>query len=468
MKFKRESKEKNESRIRAIEETLKNPRALIPDCLDRGMFCPFTAYEKKLSGQVDLLKFSKSHDEFLRGLGETTRAINDDDLSFSGLLKTPHGTATFFKKGDTDQYVLAGIQNGKHDVFRMLAFSKIVLSGKSVIYSAGSYYRATCKSTPPEGLFLENLLNEEGVEYLKNTDGIIEIGDCEDYFEILIFGSVMVRVSKLSKIHTIVRIQKYLLCKNPMNVFSFYINSLSKFSHKGEEELFLSYISGNITDSDFYSQILSGRKNLAKQSGLFIIGTSTYPNINAFLQALELNLREIEAIESLWPGGEGIYLDDKSRRKLYETLWPEIGEQIVDSLYPGLRENHKDVMKGNPLEILDRIEKAKRLEETEKDMHLDPWSEASKQIADLIVIGISEKPDDIADYISKMNMGTGDSQAVAYCFQEIYKITKAQSWKISQDAEVKGRMLITYVKQILDKSTKDTNSVFQDISKLIR
>ena len=126
MSYKRESRERNEARIRNIEETLKHPKALVPDCLDKVMFCPFTAYEKKLSGEVDLLKFAKSHDEFLRGLAETKRAIDDDELSFSGLLKTPHGTATFFKKGDTDQYVLAGIQNEKHDVFRMLSFSYAV------------------------------------------------------------------------------------------------------------------------------------------------------------------------------------------------------------------------------------------------------------------------------------------------------------------------------------------------------
>ena len=469
MSYKRESRERNEARIRNIEETLKHPKTLVPDCLDKVMFCPFTAYEKKLNGEVDLLKFAKSHDEFLRGLAETKRAIDDDELSFSGLLKTPHGTATFFKKGDTDQYVLAGIQNEKHDVFRMLSFSRIVSSGKAVIYSAGSYYRATCRSTPPESKFIENILNEENISYsIEQSTGLLEVGTGDDYTELYIFGSPILLAGSMSKINTPTRIFKYILCKDPTQLISFKISKLSRFSDKSESSIFASYISGGMTDSDFFQQIVSRRRNLAKSSGLFLIGTEAFPDINAFLSKIVISEREKKIISELWPSGEGIYIDDASTRKLYETVWPEIGEQIVEQLYPGATEKHKEVMKGNPVEILDRLNRAVKLEETEERMKLKSWSTPSSQLAELIAIGITEQPESLTDYISKMSMKETDSQAVAYCIQEIYKLNRSQSWKISSDAVVKGRMIMEYVMRIIKDPWNNPNETFQEISKIIR
>ena len=469
MSYKRESRERNEARIRNIEETLKHPKTLVPDCLDKVMFCPFTAYEKKLTGEVDLLKFAKSHDEFLRGLAETKRAIDDDELSFSGLLKTPHGTATFFKKGDTDQYVLAGIQNEKHDVFRMLSFSRIVSSGKAVIYSAGSYYRATCRSTPPESKFIENILNEESISYTRDeSTGLPVVGTGDDSTELYIFGSPLLLCGSMSKVNTPAKIFKYILCKDPLQLISFNISKLSRFSDKSESTIFANYISGGMSDSDFFQQIVSRRRNLAKSSGLFLIGTETFPDIKAFLSKISISESERNVISGLWPKGEGIYIDDPSPRKLYETVWPEIGEQIVEKLYPGATEKHRDVMKGNPVEILDRLNRTVKLEDTKERMKLRSWSLPSSQLADLIAIGITEEPESLTEYISKMSMKENDSQAVAYCIQEIYKLNRSQSWKISSDAVVKGRMIMEYVSRIIKDPWNNPDAIFQEISKIIR
>ncbi|MHB1440664.1 MAG: hypothetical protein ACYCSO_07875 [Cuniculiplasma sp.] len=469
MSYKRESRERNELRIKNIEETLKHPETLVPDCLDRVLFCPFVAYEKKLKENVDLLKFSKSHDEFLRGLAETKRAIDDDEISFSGLLKTPHGTATYFKKGDTDQYVLAGIQNEKHDVFRMLSFSRIVLSGKSVIYSCGSYYRSTCRNTPPESIFIENVLKEENISFTSHTQtGLPLIGSGDDFIELYIFGEPKLLVGPQSKINTPTKILKYVLCKDPLQIFSFNIDKLSRFSDKGESALFASYIGGGITDLDFFQQVVSRRKSLAKDSGLFLIGAEPFPDINSFLGKIDLSESEKKAISNLWPSGEGIYIDDASPRKLYETLWPEIGEQIVDHLYPGALEKHRDIMKGNPMEILERLDRTLKLEETKEKMQLRSWSVPSGQLADLIVLGITEGSDSLSDYISKMSMKESDSQAVAFCIQELFKLNKSQSWKISSDAAIKGRMISPYVEKIIQNPGQDPDKLFQEISKIIR
>ncbi len=469
MSFKRESRERNEARFRNIQETLKHPSTLIPDCLDRVMFCPFTAYEKKLEGNVDLLKFAKSHDEFLRGLAETQRAINDDETSFSGLLKTPHGTATYFKKGDTDQYVLAGIQNERHDVFRMLSFSRIVLSGKAVIYSAGSYYRSTCRNTPPEPKFIENVLKEENLSFTKDeATGLPVVGGGDDNMEIYFFGEPLLLISSASKANTPLKMLKYILCKDPVHIITFKIPKLSRFSEKSEGAMFANYLAGGSSDSDFFQQVVSKRRNSAKASGLFLIGSEPFPGIDAFLSKIKISDNERKVISELWPKGEGVYIDDSSPRKLFEALWPDIGEQIVENLYPGALEKHRDLMKGNPIEILERLERTKKLEETKDMMKLKPWSTPSTQLADLIVTGITEDADSLTDYISKMPMKESDSQAVAYCIQEIYKLNRSQSWKISNDAMVKGKMIMDYVSRIISAPDNNPDSIFQEISKIIR
>ena len=125
-------------------------------------------------------------------------------------------------------------------------------------------------------------------------------------------------------------------------------------------------------------------------------------------------------------------------------------------------------MKGNPVEILDRLNRAVKLEETEERMKLKSWSTPSSQLAELIAIGITEQPESLTDYISKMSMKETDSQAVAYCIQEIYKLNRSQSWKISSDAVVKGRMIMEYVTRIIKDPWNNPDATFQEISKIIR
>ena len=468
MSGKKGSKEKNDGRIRQIKEVLENPAILIPDCIDKGFLCPFSAYEKKLSGKVDLDKFFKSHDEFLRGLSETERAINEDNPSFSFLAKTPHGSVTYMRKGDTDQFVLAGIQNSKNDIFRMLSFSRLVSAGKAIIYSAGGYYRATCKNSPPDRIFIENVLNEEGISFSLNDSGLIQIGNDQENFTIYMLGTPALSIGSQSKASTVFRIVKYLLARNPTVLFSFDIPLLDQFKDKGETEIFSNYTLGMLSDSDFFLQILKRRTVSAKQSGAFLIGKEHFPDIRTFLQKIDITDEQKEAIIKLWPQKEGIFIEDNSPRKLLETIWPDIGEEFLATLFPDISEHTVQKLKGNPVEILGRMEREVNLERARKSMNLSPWSSASKDLAELITIGKTEGKDSLEDYISKMSMKEVDSQAIVFCIQEIYGLNRNQSWRISSDAEVKGRLIEPLVKEVLNSENGRGGDKFREISKVIR
>ncbi len=468
MSFKRESKEKNEIKIRQIKEILNEPSSLIPDCIDKGFLCPFSSYEKKLSGNVDLDKFSKSHDEFLRGLSETKRAVEDENVSFSGLAKTPHGTATFFRKGDTDQFVLAGIQNSKNDIFRMLAFSRLVSSGKVIVYSAADYYRATCKGSPPDRLFVEKVLKNENISYNVDNDGIITIGSGEDSFTLNIMGIPSIKIGSLAKTSVPVHLIKYILSKNPVGLLSFQIPRLEQFSDRTESELFSNYVLGKLSDGEFFNKIVAKRLATARQSGLFIIGKQPYNNLASFLGEIEIPDQQKNIISDIWPSGQGIYIDDKSQRKFYETIWSTVGEEFLKRLYPDSENLPKDKLRGNPMEILEKLEKQRKLAIVSKSLGLKPWSVPSTQLAELIVIGISEGKEQLDEYISKMEMKLSDSQAVAHCIQTVFDLNRHQSWKISDDAILKGNILIPSVKEIVSGKLEKPDSKFQELSKIIR
>ncbi len=468
MNFKRDSKDKSEGRLRQIRETLKTPASLIPDCFDKGFFCPFASYEKKLSGSVDLGKFSKSHDEFLRGLSETSRAMDVDNPKFSFLAKTPHGSVTYLRKGDTDQFVLAGIQNSKNDIFRMLAFSRLVASGKAIIYSAGEYYRATCKNSPPERKFLENVMKEEGISFSVSEDGLIRIGNDEENFTMFIMGIPSLLIGSQSKVSTPVRIIKYMLARNPPDLFSYDLPLLEQFKDKGEMQIFGEYLLGNHSDSDFFAQIMKRRTASAKNSGSFLIGKEHYSSIENFIEKIDIPKIQKDLIIKLWPNREGIFIEDPSPRKFFETIWPEIGDDFLKALFPNVSGELIKKMRGNPLDIIARMEKEVNLESTRKSMNLGSWSDASEELAQLIAIGKTEGKDSLEEYISKMPMKESDSQAVAYCIQDIFGLNKNQSWKISSDAEVKGRLIIPIVKEIMNSEGDQQSAKFREISKIIR
>ncbi|MGP6206693.1 hypothetical protein ACNF42_01470 [Cuniculiplasma sp. SKW3] len=471
MRYKRESKEKNSSRIMEIEKSLENPISLVPECIDGGMFCPLGSYAKKLGnvhGIEELEKLGKSKDEFLRGIGETARAIRDKDVSFSGLLKTPHGSATFYKKGDTDQYVLAGIQNSKNDIFRMLAFSRDVINGKLTIYSAGDYFKGSCKRSPPEDEFIVKVLDEEMIEHKEDNDGLQSIGQGDESFTISIYNHPVVRVYSSSKVKTLWKLMKHILCQDPMKTYSYLFQNLNEFSSKSEYVLFQKYVNGEMNDSEFINEIMNERINRARDSGKFIIGKSIFPNFEDFLTAIPLEKVERDAIKTLWSTKNGIYIETSTRRKFLEAVWDKIGTDLLKMLSPSLTDEQISSLKGNPTEMIEKARKIQEISKVSKEIDLKPWSPASQYLASLVIAGRHGGKDEILEVMGSKKISDPDAMAVDHAFVIVTETGKSESWKASDNAKLKGEMLIPYVRRMLNGTPEDARSAFLETEKFLR
>ena len=463
MKPKRESKESNRTRILEIEKILGNPVSLVPDCLDKSMFCPLDGYRKKLSGGKDIEKFSKSKDEFLRGIAETRRAISDSELSFSAIIKTPHGTATFFKKGDTDQYVLAGIQNSSNDVFRMLAFSKDVLSGKLVLYSAGQYYMGTCRNTPPGREFIGEALRREHTEFTLDEDGVHRTGSGEIEISLFLFGMEAVRIGSSSHFNTPSRIMKHMLFQSHENIFTFRCESLGNSASRQEREIFGSYLSGGLTDSQFIDTIYRKRLSSAIDAGSFIIGSRQFQNLEQFAGEIDMPQEERVALLRVMNDRKGIYLQDGSRRKLLESIWHDRGRDFLHVLFPDMGDAEILSLKGNPVEIIDRIRETREISGIEKSFGFVPWSEASSFAAKSAVNMRMGK-----EVITDISTRDNDTLSVEYAFDLLSGNHANKAWKIPDDAKVKGTKILPYIEKMVKADSTEAREAFNELKKFIR
>lgn len=471
MKYKRESKEKNLSRVREIEKSLENPLSLIPQCLDDSIFCPLSSYRKKLSGikeREDLEKLSRSKDEFLRGIGETFRAIKDEEISFSGLLKTPHGSATFYKKGDTDQYVLAGIQNSGNDIFRMLAFSRDVLSGKLTIYSAGDYYKGSCKRSAPERDFIEKALSEERILFHTNQSGELCTGQGEESFTLNIFNIPMVRIYSGSKTSTVLAILKHILTQDPEKMLSYSFENLNGYMSKKERDIFHRYVSGELRDSEFIDEIMKERIKNARISGKYIIGKNVYGGIDEFLSEIPVDQDVKDLFKKTWKQGEGIYIETPTARKFLEAVWDDVGETIIAGMFPHVNPEELHSLKGNPAEIIEKARKMEEVEKIRKSLDLKPWSQPSAYLYDLAVAFRHGGMDEVMEKIQASRLTDQDSMAVQHAFISILGKGDSSSWMVSSDGKLKGEMLVPYVKVILNGTPDEAKKAFVETAKFLR
>ncbi len=463
MKAKRESKESNRTRILEIEKILENPVSLVPDCIDKSMFCPLDGYRKKLSGGKDIEKFSKSKDEFLRGLAETRKAISDSELSFSAIIKTPHGTATFFKKGDTDQYVLAGIQNSSNDVFRMLAFSKDVLTGKLVLYSAGQYYVGTCRNSPPGREFIGEALRREHTEFTVDEDGVHRTGNGEIGTSLYISGMEAVRIGTSSHFNTPSRIMKHMLFQSHENIFTFRCESMEKSASRQEREIFSSYLSGGLTDSQFIDSIYRKRLASAIEDGSFIIGNRQFQNLEEFTEQIEMPQDEKGAFLQVMNDRKGIYLQEGSRRKLLDAIWHDRGRDFLHALFPDIADSEIPSMKGNPVEIIDRIRESREISGIEKSFGFVPWSEASSFAAKSAVNMRMGK-----EVITDLSTRDNDILSVEYAFDLLSGSHANKAWKIPDDAKVKASKILPYIQKMVKADITEAREAFNELKKFIR
>ncbi|MGP6220391.1 hypothetical protein [Caldiplasma sukawensis] len=463
MRAKRASE--NETKIfrEEIKKILENPLLTVPECIDGGFLCPFNNYRKKLYKNVDLSKFDKSGDEFLRALAETSRAVNSD-LRYSGQIKTQFGIANFFRKGDSDQYVLAGIQNWENDIFRMLSFSRIVNGNRAIIYSAGNYFKASCKFNPPENEFTEELKNRE-FQRDHLIDNYIKAGDGKISLSINLMGRKIIETGTSSRKNSLSMLLKHIFVKNPEKFVSLRVDYLEEFYSNLEIDYTSKYFRGEISDSDYIDSIVKIRIENGAKNGRFICNGIPYNSLDDLMKhiGIEENLRAI--ISEIWKKDEGIILETPSKGKFLEYIWPEKGLEILKRLFPKIPIKEIENQKGMPYEIIEKLKWKDDWNGVNEKIKLETWSESSRFYRDCIYTAYLGNMDRLSSLIHSEGRKSKENEAVEYAFEHYYGLKSSNAY--DDETKIRGEIVLNSLKKIAESNYSDITP-FYEIKYILR
>jgi hypothetical protein len=470
MRLKAESKESQAKFVAKIKKLFENPEMIIPECNSKGFSCPFEKYRKKVikahkSGNFD--KFARSNDEFLRGLSETEKVLETEKLPLTGVIKTPLGSLNYVKRGDTDPIVLGGIQNYDNELWRALAFSKLMKRGNIKIYTSRNYYTASCKGIGPGIEFFKDVLNENGVEYTEKGS-VLQISGEGKYIDVMHFSGIIIRINSSSRKNTVSLLAKHFISADISRDFSFSSGYLEKWKSKGENELFNGYLAGSLTDRDFIEKINSQRIKSATDSGALIIGETEFNDRNEFIEKNEIDSDLTNVISSVIQDYGGIYLDEPSSRKLLEILWPKYSFRILSGLFEGLDKSDVALLKGNPLEQIQAMRERIRHDEIKENLDMKPWSPDSEFLKEVVaearIRGISE-----AIKLGDRTKKKSDIQeAILFALYLIDDGGEQVKWKFSEDIRDKGKKMEESIKLLIKCPEENLNENFSSMSAMVK
>lgn len=432
MRLKTTSREKQKDFIDGVKPLLENPRMIIPDCLDPGLFCPFSGYAKKLGKGDNLSKYSRSSDQLLSAIAETEKAIEAENLPFLGMVKTPLGSIEYAKRGDTDPLVLAGVQHFSDPVWRMLAFSSLSMSKGVRIYSTREVYLGSCKNSSPGIDFFQSALKDESIAF-NLSEGVIHVGSAP-YFIIEHLGEVKIYIGSDSTYNTIHSIMKHVLTPDFSSDFKFSMDYLQEVTTEFPSKASESYLSGKMNDRTFYRETADFRLSRAIAKGNIVIGNTVYTSAEKFVSSQEFSYVPADIIaEFLEETHKGIYMDVYSERKVLEAIWPQCGEKILRKMFPDRDSTSFSNIKGSPIEQIDYLAGESRISDFVSRLNLKPWSSDASFLLQIIGdMATSGKQRAIRE-AEKMLGASMNRRAIFYAFLLSVGEASNREWQFSQN-----------------------------------
>jgi hypothetical protein len=432
MRLKTTSKEKQKDFIDSVKPLLEDPRKLIPECLDPGLFCPFSGYQKKLGKGDNLSRYARSSDQLLSAIAETEKAIEAETLPFLGMVKTPLGTIEYAKRGDTDPLVLAGVQHFSDPVWRMLAFSSLSMSKGARVYSTRDIYLGSCKNSSPGIDFFQSALRDESISFTL-SDGAIIVGSAP-HFTIEHLGETSIKIGSDSTYNTIHSIMKHVLTPDFSADFKFSMDYLQDVTAEFPSKASESYLSGKMNDRTFYRETSDFRLSMAISQGCIVIGEKVYTTGRAFVESNEFSYVPGEIIaEFLEEIHKGLYMDVYSERKVLEAIWPQCGEKILRRIFPDRDPTSFSALKGSPIEQIEYLAGESRVSEFVSRLNLKPWSsDASFLLQMLGDMATSGKQRAIREG-EKMLGASMNRRAIFYAFLMSVGEASNREWQFSQN-----------------------------------
>ena len=471
MRLKSASKEKQKDFLDHLKGLFENPHALIPQCVDGGLFCNFNSYRKKIDAVAQneaYDKFSKSPDQFLSGLSETHRIMLSDSATLFGMLKTQFGSIEYAKRGNTDDTVMAGIQHYDDPLWRMLAFSSIAKTKGSRIYSSRNFFLASCRNSSPGTDFFKDVLSDEGIQFTEDN-GIIIIPGNGRYMEITHLNSVTFRIYENSSANTMHALLKHLITPDIGKDFLFSSEFLYDLVREIPQNSLGMYLAGKINDRTFIREVNDFRTSAAIRQRHFIVGEKCYRNADEFLDNEQFRYvpRDImkDSLDSL---GKGIYMDAFSERKVLETVWPGSGKNILRSMFPELSDSDLNSMRGSPIDQIEGIHERTRIMDIKSGIEATSWSPDSQYLIDILKNFFTYGKERA---LREAEKGSGQSnvrKAIFYAFLECVGESRNKEWQFSDTDRDLSWKIKPYISRILESGPDVINEQMENIKVFIK
>lgn len=344
--------------------------------------------------------------------------------------------------------MLAGIQNGRDVVWRMLAFTSLSKTRGVKVYSSSNYYLASCKSTPPPPEFFQDALRDEGIA-TGVSDGIVEVGTSGLSVLVGFLGKPVLRIREDSSWRSGAALMKHILVGEAGGAFSFMPEFLDEVQVDVQQHL-LSYLAGQADDRAVVRKVYDSKVESAVRSGFYVSRMKVYSDPpEAFLKSLDpVDVPAEVLIKYMRKYGRGMQAD--TGRKVLEALWPQFSREILADTVPGLGEDAGKFSKGQPLEMI-AAAREYVMRKGGAGLPFEPWSEDSRFLADIIVEYRLFGKERAADFALR-NMG-GYSEmrrVISLSFLYFTGAVSAGEWKFSEHEAALARILEKSLRALIE------------------
>ncbi len=457
MKIKTNSRENEKIFIANVREFFENPNVILPECTGSCFLCPIKSYRKKIEGMAQKNNYDKyynSADQLLSSISETYKILNNEKAPILGVIKTNYGSVTFCKRGKTDESIIAGVQNYKNDVYRLLAFTNVVKNKKINIFSSKNYFTATCKNNINME-FLKDVFDEENIAYNADSSKIV-FGKSGNKMTFDLYN-ITFEIYEDYEPNIIFTLYKHILI--PLIDINITTDFMA-FIHD-DKTMVKAYMANGINTKEFLSKMRKYKISYAIKNKYYIIENMNY-SIDDFLDKLEFDNSIKPFIkEKLLEESRGIYLETSSQRKIYEQLFPKYKHDIIKILF-NLDDAEIKSLKGNPIEIINAAGDLKSKNKI-KEKIIEPWSVNSKYLINLLVDYFNYDKTEAIKNGRKNLKNNIYEKAIYYSFLKV--LNENEEWLFSENEKLLGNKIYPYMKNIIDGH--DVNEELNKIKMII-
>ena len=438
MIIKSNSKESEKAFIENIKKFFDKPEVLLPECTDSCFMCPIKGYAKKIEKMEQSGNFGKYHnsaDQFLAGISETYKILENEKAPVMGMIKTNYGSVNYCKRGNADEIVISGVQNYDHDIYRLLAFTNVVRIKKLRVYSTKNYFTATCRNKIDIN-FIEDLLKEENVPYNRN-DNNLAIGNSGNKITVQVYDHTFDVFEDFDGNIVHIMLKHMLLPDMPFIIKSDIMDFIPD-----NQEIINEFIQKRLTTKQLLARIRKDKINYAIKNNYYVIGSQRY-TLDEFLDKLEFD-EKLKPFIGEKITSKGFVLDLPSQRKILEYLFPQYKTEIVKILY-NLSDAEIKSLKGNPLEVMENA----KLQSSKKSLAskiMDPWSENSKYLIDLLTYYFNYGKSDSINF-GRKNMHNDIEKSIYYAF--LRAIGNDEEWLFSENQILFGKRIYEYMEEMV-------------------